>query len=420
MNIWIVCEGEPLPIAGQNGRLMRGGMFATQLADLGYHITWWSSTYLHYEKRYVSGVQQTLQVNPKLTLKLLHSSNGYQKNISIKRIKYSKDLALEFKKQSRQEEKPDIIYCSWPLVDFSYEAIKYGIEFNVPVVIDIRDFWPDIFIQPFPKFFQPIAKLGVRLLFKNKVSYVMKSATAVIGVIPKALDFAKSYGRELQLQDHVVHLAYDSTPFPVEEIEKADLFWSSQGLSKECCIVSFISTMNSRLNDFETLFEVVNHFSESNVRFVFCGIGNYFEELQKKAEFMPNLIVPGYRNRAELQSLLKMSTFGLIPIKNTDDFIDALPNKFGEYLSEGVIVLTSLKGLSRELVEKENCGVYYYNSQSLIDSIESIRTDQQKINVMSNNAKDLFMREFDAEAVYSDFYIFLEKLIDEDIHKRSQ
>ena len=150
--------------------------------------------------------------------------------------------------------------------------------------------------------------------------------------------------------------------------------------------------MNSRLNDFETLFEVVNHFSESNVRFVFCGIGNYFEELQKKAEFMPNLIVPGYRNRAELQSLLKMSTFGLIPIKNTDDFIDALPNKFGEYLSEGVIVLTSLKGLSRELVEKENCGVYYYNSQSLIDSIESIRTDQQKINVMSNNAKDLFMR----------------------------
>lgn len=410
--VWVIKEGEPLPLNNSNGRLMRTGMLAKLFSEMGSVVTWWSSTYLHYEKRYVSGVQQTLQVNPKLTLTLLHSSNGYQKNISIKRIKYSKDLALEFKKQSRQEEKPDIIYCSWPLIDLAYEAVRYGKKHNVPVVIDIRDFWPDIFIQPFPKWLQPIAKLGINFLLKRKVSYVMKSADAIVGVIPKALEFAESYGRELKSTDHVVHLAYDNNLVSEEATIRADNFWRAQGLSGAQCIISYVGTISNRIGDFDTLIEAAAKCTDSSIMFVFCGTGNYLAELTERCIDLKNVIIPGYRNRAEIQVLLKLSSFGLLAYRNTDDFIDSLPNKFGEYLSQGLIILSSLKGSSRRILEKERCGAYYENAKSLLESITKINSSPFDKQRMSQNALNLFHREFDASRVYSDFYKFLEATAD--------
>lgn len=418
MNIWIVCEGEPLPINGLNGRLMRGGMFATQLAQLGYHVTWWSSTYLHYEKKYISDELQTILVNPSLKLKLLHSPNGYNKNISFKRIRYSKDLGREFRKQSRKEDRPDIIYCSWPLIDFAYEAIKFGHGFNIPVVIDIRDFWPDIFIQPFPKRLQPIVKLGISCFLRRKVSYVMKSATSVVGVIPKALDFARSYGRILQEQDHVVHLAYDDTPVSTEESSVANFLWDNYGLYKNKCIVSYVGSISNRIGDFDTLIEAAEKCEDPSVIFVFCGTGNYFAELTERCKDLKNVIIPGYRNRAEIQALLKLSTFGLLAYRNTEDFIDSLPNKFGEYLSEGLIILTSLKGLSREILEREECGMYYSDADSLLESISQIRSKPNQLKAMAANGKRLFTEAFDASKVYTDFCVFLEDLANKEGAKK--
>lgn len=412
MNIWIVCEGEPLPIADQNGRLMRGGMFATQLAHLGYNVTWWSSTYLHYEKKYISDGLQTILLNPNLKLSLLHSPNGYNKNISFKRIRYSKDLGKEFRKHSRRESKPDIIYCSWPLIDLAYEAVKYAKEFDIPVVIDVRDFWPDIFIQPFPNWFQPIVKLGLRCFLKRKVSYVMKSASSVVGVIPKALDFAKSYGRILLEQDHVVHLAYDNTPVSAEESFAANSFWESHGLQKGKCIVSYVGSISNRIGDFDSLIEAAEKCTDNSIIFVFCGTGNYLAELTEKCKDLKNVIIPGYRNKAEIQALLKLSSFGLLAYRNTDDFIDSLPNKFGEYLSQGLIIFTSLKGASRQILEKEHCGAYYDDASSLLESIARLKNFPLEKKQMTQNALSLFHREFDASRVYSDFYKFLEATAD--------
>lgn len=410
MNIWILKEGEPLPIYCNDVRLMRAGMFASTFSSEGHNVLWWASTYFHYEKRYISEKSETHAITPNLSLELLHSINGYKKNFSIKRMRYSQDLGKAFREQSRDKESPDIIYCSWPLIDLSYEAVKYGQNHSIPVVIDVRDFWPDIFIQPFPKLLQPLAKVGVKLLFGKKTSYVMKNATAVVGVIPNSLQFAQSHGRTLSSLDHVVHLAYDSTPVEAEDTKQAQLLWKSYGLAKDKCIVSYIGTISNRIGDFDTLIEAAKECSDPKIVFVLCGTGNYVEELNEKTKNLNNVVLPGYRNRAELQVLLSMSTFGLLAYRNTDDFIDSLPNKFGEYLSTGLIILTSLQGLSKTKVEENACGAYYDSADSLISTIESINNDRAKVKQMSDNALDLFHAEFDASTVYTEFSNFLESL----------
>lgn len=410
LSIWVICEGEPLPIGSYNGRLMRGGMFAKIFSDLGSEVTWWTSTYLHYEKRYIAKQHEIITLSKNLELQLLHSNNGYKKNISLKRIRYSKDLGNSFREESNRHQRPDIIYCSWPLIDFAYEAVRYGQEHHVPVVIDIRDSWPDIFIQPFPKLLQPFAKIGVSLLFRRKVSHVMQNATAVVGVVDNCLKLAQSYGRTLQPQDHVVYLSYDSEPVSEEERVQTDSFWKGQGLAKEQCIVSFIGTISNRIGDFDTLIEAAKRCKDSSVIFVFCGAGEYFGEVKKQTEGLTNVILPGYRNRAEIQSLLKLSTFGLLAYRNTEDFIDSLPNKFGEYLSQGLVILTSLKGDSRRILEEERCGAYYANADALLAIIQKLNNNGKELETMSNNALDLYHREFDASKVYYEFYKFLESL----------
>lgn len=409
--IWVVSEGEPLPVQSSNGRQMRGGMLATTFSKLGSKVFWWSSTYAHYEKKYFYSVTTVEEISKNLSLVLLHSLNGYRKNISLRRIAYSKDLGNEFKKESAKYSPPDIIYCSYPLIDLSYEAVRYGQEHNIPVVIDIRDLWPDIFIQPFPKLMQPLAKMGVNLLFRRKVSYVMQNAAAVVGVIDNCLNLAQSYGRARQPQDHVVYLSYDSTSVSKEESIQADSYWREQGLAKDHCIVSYIGSISNRIGDFDTLIETAKRCKDPSVKFVFCGTGEYLEEVRNQTEALPNIILPGYRNRAEIQSLLKLSTFGLLAYRNTEDFIDSLPNKFGEYLSQGLIILSSLKGDSRRILEEERCGVYYSDIDALLSLIQKLNNDSKERETMKKNALDLYYREFNASKVYYKFYKFLESLI---------
>ena len=410
MDIWVITVTIVCPFLDNKSRLDRAGQIALILANKGNMVTWWSSTYNHTKLDYDFNDQYVGKKDENKKYVLLHSIYNYKKNISIKRALNSYELGKKFRDQTKKLKKPDVIFCAWPLIDLSYEAVKYGKKHSIPVVIDVRDFWPDIFIQPFPKLLQPLAKLGVKLLFGKKTSYVMKNATAVVGVIPNSLQFAQSHGRTLSSLDHVVHLAYDSTPVGAEDAKQAQLLWESYGLAKDKCIVSYIGTISNRIGDFDTLIEAAKECSDPKIVFVFCGTGNYVEELNEKTKDLNNVVLPGYRNRAELQVLLSMSTFGLLAYRNTDDFIDSLPNKFGEYLSTGLIILTSLQGLSKTKVEENACGAYYDSADTLISTIESIKNDRAKVKQMSDNALDLFHAEFDASTVYTEFSNFLESL----------
>ncbi|NBL01187.1 MAG: hypothetical protein EOM50_25005 [Erysipelotrichia bacterium] len=70
--------------------------------------------------------------------------------------------------------------------------------------------------------------------------------------------------------------------------------------------------------------------------------------------------------------------------------------------------MTSLRGASRQIVEKEQCGIFYDDAKSLIEGITQLNKLLSVKERMSQNALNLFHREFDSSRVYSDFYRFLE------------
>lgn len=144
MKIWILKPNEAKPIQGEKTRLGRMGLLAEELSTRGHDVVWYTSTFSHLKKKQIYKKDTTIEVKPNYILEFIKTTS-YKKNISIRRIISYRYMAYQFRKKAKEAEKPDIIYVSFPTIELAREAILYGKKNQVPVVVDIRDLWPDIF-----------------------------------------------------------------------------------------------------------------------------------------------------------------------------------------------------------------------------------------------------------------------------------
>jgi len=144
MRIWVIGIGEPLPLPKNNDRLHRCGLLNEELIKRDHNVVWWCSTFNHFSKKHIFGENTTIELSDNYKLELLHGPD-YQRNISFSRIKNHWELGNQFLKTVDNYEKPDIIFCAFPSIELAYYATKYSKENDIPIVVDARDMWPDIF-----------------------------------------------------------------------------------------------------------------------------------------------------------------------------------------------------------------------------------------------------------------------------------
>src|SRR5439155_9149672 len=151
MRVWLITVGEPLPVDGTGDRPYRTGLLARFLIEAGHEVLWWSSTLDHIRKRLRAPESVSLDVEDKLRLVLLHGM-PYRRNVSISRLINHIGIAREFERLAPAQPRPDIIVCSLPTLELSDAATRFGGEHGIPVVLDVRDLWPDIFVDVLPAF----------------------------------------------------------------------------------------------------------------------------------------------------------------------------------------------------------------------------------------------------------------------------
>ena len=49
MKVWLFQTSEPLPIKGDNMRLLRTGMMAEALTNRGHEVVWFTGTFNHFK-----------------------------------------------------------------------------------------------------------------------------------------------------------------------------------------------------------------------------------------------------------------------------------------------------------------------------------------------------------------------------------
>lgn len=417
MRVWLIKVGEPLPgdIAESGGREReyRMGLIARQLLAAGHEVEWWSSTFDHRRKTHRAKQYERIEVEPGYQLHLLPSP-GYHNNVSLARLYDHAVFADCFSRHAADSLRPDLIFCALPTIDLCQVATQYGRHNGIPVVLDVRDLWPDIFQELVPGFLRPFSEIGMRVL-RRKVGRACRDATGLVGITPRFVEWATTYaGRPVGPNDESFPLAYPEEQLPQSEVQKALEKWRELGLDDGQFVASAILYLgHPRFLDMAPVLDAARRLAArdaNHFRIVICGDGEGLPELRRQAAGLPTVLFPGWAGAAEIRALLELSSVGLVPYASTFSFKMSYPNKVFEYMSAGLPIISQLQGQISELLAGEACGLTVGNADgaALAKAIVECDADPIRLGRMGNAAKALYRRSFAAERVYSELVKHLE------------
>ena len=420
LKIWIIAEGETMPEFGdvlpdmKNARRMRAGMLAKYMSAKGHDVTWWSSTFDHYSKSYYCNAYREIQVNPNEKLILLHSPTAYKRNISPTRIIYSRNLGREFLRHSEEQAKPDIIFCCLPLPEFVKAAVTYGKKHNVPVIVDVRDFWPDIYYRAVPKVLQPLAKIAIHFMRKS-IGRTMAQAAGITGITPIAMEWGcKTAGREPGKNDRVMFISNEVQELSAEDMAENLKWWEEQGITGDTWNMCFFGMLSIH-SEIGTVIEAVKRLADTHkdIRLIIGGAGDKKEDFMKLADGCSNILFSGFLNHKQMNSLMHISKLGVYSIKNSYDFTNTLGNKVTQYCSCSMPILNSLTGYVRTLLEQEHCGLTYREGdpEDCAAKILQLYNDEPDRRTMAANAHAVFMRKFEAGIVHQQYEDYFHEIV---------
>ncbi len=417
MNVWLTTIGEPVPVQeGAGDRLHRTGFFAHFLARHGHDVTWWTSDFDHFRKKHWFGKDTTLAVNERLTIRLLHGC-GYGSNVSLARIRDQRQIAKRFAELARQEPRPpQVVVTALPTIELCNESVRYGQERGMPVILDMRDMWPDLFADVVPKPFRPLAMLPLLpMYFESRRACA--GATAIIGVTDPFVDWGLRRGRRTRSpKDRSFGFGYSKPVIAADKLEEARRIWCERGVGTGPgeFVACFFGTIGRQF-EFDPVIRAAAalHDAAKPVRFVLCGAGDRVAEYRAATAHLPNVLWPGWVGAAEMRALMDVSSLGLAPYRESPNFSMNIPNKPAEYMAAGLPVALGLKnGILKDLLESRKCGFSYEGKgDRLTRAIGGLASERPRLAEMSANAARLFEEQFTAEVVYGKMMAYLEEMV---------
>jgi len=403
MNVWLIQTGEPLPTK-EGVRKMRTALLVDKLLEKGHSVLWWASAFDHATKKWIAERDKELRVKDGLVIKILKST-GYKKNISLRRFLNNRIIAWKFKRMAPQMPRPDIIIASMPTHDLAYRAVRFAHKNNIPIVVDIRDEWPDEFLIFLPKIIRRIAKLFIsRDFWMSKQTMVM--ADSLVSMMETLLEWGlKKAGRQRGWQDKVFYLGYQKN---VDRGYIPDRISQIRDVLKNKFVVTFVGTLGNTNNP-SVLFDCADKIKQKDVYFVIAGGGGLFETIKARAARYSNFLILDWLNQDEMDALLRYSHLGLCPITRIRN---VFPNKVFTYFAAGLPVLSAYQGDLKNLIKERQIGCYYSpnDADELSNCIKMLYNNPTLYEKMRQNVKKTFDEMFDADKIYKEYVEHIEKI----------
>ena len=409
VKIWLAHVGEPLPIDAKNERQLRMSLIALSLAERGHEVTWWTSTFDHTHKRQRFAKHTRVEVAPNLVLQLL-VARPYASNISIDRLRNHREAAAAFEEiagEVTSADLPDVIFATMPTVELAAAAANFGAKHGIPVIVDVRDLHPDIYLSLVPRIARGPAKIALNPLYRD-LRTALKLATSIIAIAPSFLDWALRHaGRSARASDRVFPLAYPELDVSEEAVLKGGQELDAMGVRSDRKIVWYVGTFN-RWIDLEAPIETARILANSgntDIQFVLSGSGDFSDKWRKQAAGLPNVIFTGWIDIPKLVHMRKIAWAGLAPYRAG---FHTVGNKLFEYMAGGLPILLSIDGDARTIMESHDAGLAYSgrDPQSLVKAVDIMLADGVR-DRMSENSLNAFRNNYSAEKVYGEMIDFI-------------
>jgi glycosyltransferase involved in cell wall biosynthesis len=408
MYIWIISVYEPLPVGDPNVRAMRNGMLADALSREGHDVQLWipGFDHVHHEHHYSGSI---LLSRPETYSLQILGSLGYKTDQSITRLFHNILLAREFTKIAAGRKRiPDIVLTQIPSLELADAVVQYSQSVNIPVMVDIRDLWPDVYERLFPstlRFLYP-------LIFSREVAKakrILKQATSITAVSETYLRWGLAHAdRQRHNSDMVFHIGSPRLETP-EKIGESDLELFNLPAGK--LVVLFVGTFCDSY-EIDIIFKAADYLSclgTHEIHFVIAGRGDGEESIERHSNESDYVSYLGWLDRPALQKALGIATVGICPYSK--GALMSLPNKPFEYLSAGLPIISSLEGELATLISTENVGQNYVagDFKSLANCLMNLT--EQEILKQGTNAKMLYEKSFVPKTIYGKFVKHIEGLV---------
>jgi len=412
VNVWILQTGEPLHVDSGLKRPMRAMNLANALIDAGHNVVVFSADFSHTDKKHRFGHYKEIKVNEQLQYRLIPSP-GYRRHIGLKRLYDHWVMGCNLAELLKQEsQRPDVAFVGFPPIEVAHHMIRWLKIHKIPSLIDVKDQWPDLFVNALPLAIRPIGRIAFRPYF-YMAKKAMRSATGISAMAKGFLDWALSFaGRQQNSNDRVVPLTRPQQSVDGDAYQVASAFWQLKGVSAERTKVVFIGT-HSVAFDMAPVVTAARYFAgkENNVDFVICGEGPMMRQWKQAFGNAANVYFPGWIDSAQIEVLLASSLAVLAPYFSVDNFTTNVPNKVVDGLSHGKPILTGLKGEVEALVKGHQVGLFYGDDErSLEQCIELLLGNEQLLSNIETNAFNLYQDQFEFNHVYKGLVAHLEEL----------
>jgi len=394
MNIWIVKVGEPLDLEGKS--YMRNYVLARELVKRGHKVTYFTSGFNHQLKKWIKRVEGAFMSKDGINIEIINGC-GYKNNFSFRRYVDYKIIAWKFKRIIEKKTKPNIIIASLPTNDLVVVSADFAEKNKIPLIVDIRDPWPDIIIKRLPFFLRPLLWLD-----DFKIRKALNKSKAIIGVSLDLLNWGlKKVARNKKENDKVFYLG---------SRKLIDTNWLDQRfgefLNSDKLTLGYVGTFGQSA-DPGTVLKLIKENSEYQI--VLIGSGGFKKEMEDKYSSLEDVLFTGWLEPNQIFSVLKRCDAGVCPTA-TDNHL--FPNKVFTYMAAGLPILSAYKGELKEILEKEKIGFYYQkdNVEDLARQIKKLENAQDR-QEMSERVTNLFSKHFDSGNIYRAYADHVEKMI---------
>ena len=217
MEICIFQTGEPLHIDKGNYRPMRCMLLADKLIEKGHKVIIISSDFFHQRKIHRFNRFKLIKVKKNLEIQLIPSI-GYQKHVSLVRVIDHFILAFNlflFLKKNKKF-RPDKIFLGYPPILTSLVITKWCLKKRISFILDVKDKWPEHFIEPFPPFARSIAKFLLKPYFIS-TKYIFNKATKITSITDDYIDWIKCFSNDTKDSDRYFLSPLIRKPFQLSE-----------------------------------------------------------------------------------------------------------------------------------------------------------------------------------------------------------
>ena len=304
------------------------------------------------------------------------------------------------------KEEFDLIFCTSTPLTAGLPGIAASTFRRKPFVFEVRDLWPEL---PKAMGMKNPLLLGAMSALEWS-SY--RSAKTCIGLAPGIVDGIKSRG--VAAEDTVmIPNGCDLDLFIPEDGERPSI----DGIPDDHFVAVFAGA-HGRANGLDAALDAAAALKKkgrNDVTLLLIGDGKMKPGLEARAkeEKLDNIIFRGTIPKAELARIMQRADAGLMVLANIEAFYyGTSPNKFFDYISNGLPVINNYPGWLAGMIKDHDCGcaVPPNDPNAFADALIRLAENPEMARTMGKNARRLAETRFDRRMLADRFVDCLERV----------